>query len=115
MADNFQKECDSYVVNIAKKLIAIYNGEVDSEENEGEKMDLREYFYDYLDVDYIVNSSKEYQSARIWVTIGGPGVYIDTETASVKLTWGSNKAEAYLPYDVRDEIDDIFSEYYSIS
>ena len=81
-------------------------------ENEG---DLNSYFDDYLDVDYIVNCNKEYQAARIWVTVGGPGIYIDTEDAAVKLTWGSTKAEAYLGYNLRDAIDDIFREIYEIS
>lgn len=80
-----------------------------------EEGDLRSYFDDYLDVDYIVNSSKEYQSARIWVTVGGPGIYIDTEKGSVELTWGGTKASAYFSYNVRDAIDDIFSDIYSFS
>lgn len=85
---------------------------LDEFKNEG---DLNSYFDDYLDVDYIVNCNKEYQAARIWVTVGGPGIYIDTEDAAVKLTWGSTKAEAYLGYNLRDAIDDIFREIYEIS
>ena len=77
--------------------------------------DLRSYFDDYLDVDYIINSSKEYQSARIWVTVGGPGIWIDTEKSTVEISWGSTRKTAYLSYNVRDEIDEIFEEIYSIS
>lgn len=85
---------------------------IDDLKNEG---DLRSYFDDVLDIDYIVNSSKEYQSVRAWVTIGGPGVWIDTETATIELRWGSNSASAPISYNLRDEIDDIFREIYEIS
>lgn len=80
-----------------------------------EEGDLRSYFDDYLDVDYIVNSSKEYQSARIWVTVGGPGIWIDTDSSTVEISWGSTRKTAYLSYNVRDAIDDIFREIYEIS
>ena len=88
------------------------NEKIDELKDEG---DLRSYFDDYLDVDYIVNSNKEYQSARIWVTIGGPGIYIDTEKATVELRWGGTSTSAPISYNVRDEIDSIFEEYYDIS
>lgn len=78
-----------------------------------EEGDLRSYFDDYLDVDYIVNSSKEYQSARIWITLGGPGICVDTEKGCVHLTWGGTTADAYLSLNVRDEIDSIFEEIYN--
>lgn len=80
-----------------------------------EEGDLRSYFDDYLDVDYMVNSSKEYQSCRVWVTIGGPGICIDTSDAMVHLYWGSTTAEAPISYNVRDEIDGIFEEIYNYS
>ena len=80
-----------------------------------EEGDLNSYFDDYLDVDYIVNSSKEYQSARIWVTLGGPGIWIDTEKSTVELSWGSTRKSANLSYSVRDAIDEIFEEIYNIS
>lgn len=83
---------------------------IDEAKEEG---DLRSYFDDYLDVDYIVNSSKEYQSARIWITLGGPGICVDTERGCVHLTWGGTKTDAYISYDVRDAIDEIFSEIYN--
>lgn len=35
------------------------------------------------DVDYIINADHEYQAARIWLTIGGPNIVIDTERREV--------------------------------
>lgn len=81
---------------------------------EEEDHSIRDYLEDFLDVDYIVNSSKEYQSCRVWVTVGGPGICIDTEDAEVKLYWGGTHTTAPISYNVRDEIDDMFREYYDM-
>lgn len=117
MSQDFEKECQDTVDRIAKELQEIYEGKVPSENEDydEEQMTLREYFDDYLDVDYIVNSSKEYQSCRVWVTLGGPGICIDTSDAMVRLYWGSTTAEAPISYNVRDEIDGIFEEIYNYS
>lgn len=88
------------------------------EEKKGEleeEGDLRSYFDDYLDVNYIVNSSKEYESARIYVTLGGPAIWIDTDKSTVEISWGSTRKTAYLSYNVRDEIDEIFREIYDLA
>lgn len=38
---------------------------------------------DVTDVDYIINADHEYQAARLWLTIGGPNVVVDTERGEV--------------------------------
>jgi len=121
----FEKECQDTVDRIAKTLMNIYEGTASDEYYEGmtdEGYDdtnkgyygIRKYFDDPLDIDYICNSRKEYTSARVWITIGGPGIYVDTESAEVKLTWGTTKASAPISYNVRDMIDEIFKEYFDI-
>lgn len=104
--DDFQKECDETVKRIAEELESLYNG------NE-EGKNLQSYFDDYLDVDYVVNSRKEYRSASICIATGGPGIYIDTKDAMVKLYWGCTRSEAPFSYNVRNKIDSIFEEIYN--
>lgn len=74
---------------------------------------LSSYFDDYLDVNYVVDSKREYRSAIICIGWGGPNVYIDTEDAYVKLYWGNTQTKAPISYKVRDAIDSIFEEIYS--
>lgn len=114
MKKDFEQECQEMVDNIAKELLDIYNGEVESDDPEeyGEKKTLREYFDDCLDVNYLVSRDKEYKSAIVCITWGGPNIYVDTEDSYVKLYWGCTQAKAPLSYQVRDEIDSIFEEWY---
>lgn len=118
--DNFEDD-DAYdkAFEDYEKAVEEWEKEKESLEEKIDKLkeegDLRDYFDDYLDVDYIVNSAKEYESARIWVTVGGPGIWIDTEKSTVEISWGSTRKTAYLSYNVRDEIDDIFRDIYEIS
>lgn len=78
-----------------------------------EEKTLNDYFDDYLDLSYIVNESKEYESVRVWVTIGGPSIYVDTDKGAVILNWGGTHSEYYLSRKVSDAIDDIFEERYN--
>lgn len=89
--------------------------ELEEKIEELEENDFYNYITDYLDVDYIVNSSKEYQSARIWITIGGPNICIDTEDGAIKLYWGSTRSTAYITASTRDRIDEIFEEIFTNS
>jgi len=76
------------------------------------KGNLTEYFDDVLDCEYTVNNRKEYKSVKVWVTLGGPNVWIDTNTKTVELRWGCDSAFYGIPYDICNYIDEIFQEYY---
>lgn len=104
-------ENKKYCKDIAEELQAIYNGE--RLNDDGEQMTLYDYFSDVLDFEYTINSSKEYRSVKVWVTLGGPNVWIDTSDSYVRLAWGASQEEYPLSYYVRDEIDSIFEEYYN--
>lgn len=71
---------------------------------------LENYFSDCLDISYIVNGSREYESVRVWVTVGGPSIYVDTDESAVILNWGGTHAEWGITTSTRDAIDAYFSE-----
>ena len=104
-------ENQKYCKAIAEELKSIYNGEQVNED--GEQLTLYDYFSDVLDFEYTIDSGKEYKSVKIWVTLGGPNVWIDTSDSYVRLAWGTAREEYPLSYYVRDEIDSIFEEYYN--
>lgn len=81
--------------------------------DEAEENTLENYFSDCLDISYIVNGNREYESVRVWVTVGGPSIYVDTDESAVILNWGGTHAEWGIATSTRDAIDAHFSEIWS--
>ncbi|MBQ9917370.1 MAG: hypothetical protein IJO71_09265 [Microbacterium sp.] len=71
-----------------------------------------DYVSDALDTHYIVNADKTYRHARVFVTLGGPNVYVDTEERALFVTWGSGSARENLPETFCEAIDEYLSEYW---
>ena len=67
-----------------------------------------DYFDDFYDVDYIVGSDKKYKACRVLVAYGGPNIYIDTWEQEVQLSWWGEHAEAHIPDDLCEQIDEFF-------
>lgn len=71
-----------------------------------EQCSLWDYFQDYLDIDWILNSSKEYKACRILVAFGGPNIYIDTFSGYVELYWWNETARYKILSDTIDAVND---------
>lgn len=115
MKDN---ELRNYCDGIRADLEKLYNAEWTDEEreereNSGEACDLYEYLADALDIEYTVDSQGRYIASRIYVTLGGPNVWIDTREECVKGAWGSGREESYIGPEVSGAIDEIMEEYYN--
>lgn len=78
-----------------------------------ETTDLYKYFDDVLDFEYTVDSRKNYRSVKIWVTLGGPNIWIDTANTAVCGAWGTSRESFPLSASLCAEIDSIFEEYYN--
>lgn len=112
------KELKRMCENIREELEQLYNNEWSDEEREqreedGEPCDMGEYFNDCLDVEYTISSRGEYLGASVWVTIGGPSIWIDTRDNEIKGRWGSDAVDIRLPSEIANEIDNVFEEYYN--
>ena len=81
-------------------------------EDDVEPASLYDYFTDYLDVDYIVDSQKQFKAVRVMITCGGPNIYIDSYSGEVQLYWWSERATAVIPAVVCAEINAVFQEFY---
>ena len=88
------------------------NGEITDEET-GEELSLFDYFSDVLDFEFIINRDLSYSAVKVYVTLGGPTVWIDTYTGSVELRWANEKSSYYLLSDTIDAVNDYFEEYYN--
>lgn len=101
--------------DIAEELKRLYIAEPTDEEREeaeenGEAVDLYGYFYDVLDINYILDAQRELRGVRVAVALGGPNIWIDTVRGVVEGFWGTGHAEKWVPSEVCDAINDIFAE-----
>ena len=113
------KELKARVQSVANELKALYNADYTEEQRDelreiGEPCCLYEYFTDVLDFEYAISSKKDFLGVKVWVTLGGPNIWIDTRDGEVKGAWGRDRESAWLPREVCDEIDSIFEELYYI-
>lgn len=81
--------------------------------NDLEQLSIYDYMEDILDVDFTISRTKEYRSCSVCVGLGGPNIYIETDSSYVKLYWGNSRAEYPLSYSARDEIDNWAEEYFN--
>ena len=106
-----EKECREYAQRVAAEIEAIYNGTTEEENEDGEKMSLYDYVADALDFEVVLTSQKTVKSIRLYVTLGGPTCYVDTELHAVVCAWGVDRAEYALDWNACDELESIISEY----
>lgn len=106
-----EKECRAYAKRVAEEIEAIYNGTTEEENDDGEKMSLYDYVADALDFSAVVSSQKTIESIRLYVTLGGPTCYVDTEMHAVVCAWGGYREEYALDWDACDELENIIAEY----
>ena len=78
-----------------------------------EQLSIYDYLADVLDYEITIDSRLEYKSAKIWVTLGGPNVWIDTAEKAVKLAWGTDRAEYPVDLDTCEEIDEYMQDLYT--
>ena len=81
-------------------------------QDELEVATIGDYFNDFYNVDYIVDSNKKYKACRVLVAYGGPNIYIDTWNQEVQLEWWGEHAETYIPDDLCEQIDEFFKMLY---
>ena len=87
--------------------------EIEEMQENGEATSLYDYFNDVLDFEYTINRDKTYKAVKIWVTLGGPNICIDTNYNEIRGFWGSDRESAWLPSEIAEEIDSIFEELYN--
>lgn len=100
-------ECREYAKRIAKEAEAYYHGTTNED---GEEVDMYDYFADALDYEVILTSNRTVKAVRLYVTLGGPTCWIDTEEHAVVCYWGIETAEYPVDSDLCDELEDIVAE-----
>jgi len=71
-----------------------------------------DYIADALDVDWILNSDREFKGARLLVAFGGPNIWIDTVEQIVEGHWWGDSFTASYNRDAMD-IEGACAEWFS--
>lgn len=108
-------ELKEYCDRIREELNAIYEGTTEEKNDDGEQITLYDYFSDVLDYEYTIGSNGDFLGVRVYVTLGGPNVWIDTRNGVVAGAWGCDREEVWLPAEICEEIDNVFREYYEMT
>lgn len=82
----------------------------EAKENALDEASAFDFISDALDIEYIVNSQREVTDGRVYVTVGGPTAWIDTEKRALVVTWMSEPEVRNLPSSFIDPISDALSE-----
>ena len=99
---NTKEELRRRMQNIHHDLKLAFDGELKNED--GEPVDLWEYLADGLALDYRVRPDKNPTACRVWFTLGGPNIWVDTETDSIRGAWGSDREEVYISSELSNAI-----------
>jgi len=98
-----------HVLHIIKSL---ENGFPDELGQDDQPFSAFDYLQDALDIEYIVNSKREYLGARVLVAFGGPNIWINTRTKQVEGYWWRDSCVMSYENDAMD-LDSALSELYS--
>ena len=105
--NNMNNECRKYAKRIAEEVEAYYNGTANED---GEKVSLYDYFLEAFDYEVILTSTKTVKAIRLYVALGGPTCWIDTEEHAVICHWGAEKADCGIDWNLCDELEEIVAE-----
>ena len=96
-----------HVQSIARRI-----SEADFDLNDdGEELSAFDYLQGALDIEYIVNSKREYLGARVLVAFGGPNIWVNTRTGIVEGHWWGDSATASFTDSIG--LDEALSELYN--
>ena len=107
----YNNENFEYCKRVAAELEQYINGEILNDE--GEQASIYDYMEDILDFNIIIDSQMQYTACKVYVTLGGPAVWIDTYYGTVELRWANEQASYCLDLDIIDAINDYFEELYN--
>lgn len=101
-------ELQKHVQHIADQLT---NGFDDDLEGVDGEFNVYDYLESVLDVNWILNSDRSLRGAELLVAFGGPNIYVNTVTQTVKGYWGGDSATATFLDSV--DLDDAINTWFN--
>jgi hypothetical protein len=85
--EELRQQCES----IAKFLEQEEHGK----NEDGDDFTAWDYLQDVYDINYTINSQRDYLGARLLVAGGGPNIWVNTKSNCVEGYWGSDEVSVY--------------------
>lgn len=86
---------------------------LDSEEEPTDEMEYRglyDLINDALDIEVTCGLSGDYRGAKLYMTVGGPTIWVDTETGFVEGRWGVDSCSKWVDSDAIDALNEAIEE-----
>ena len=111
-------------IRIAEELEAHANGSaytdkngdvviLDSEEEPTDEMEYRglyDFINDALDIEVTCGLSGDYRGAKLYMTVGGPAIWIDTQSGFVEGRWATDSCSKWVDSDTIDALNEASEE-----
>lgn len=92
------------------------NGDIvifDSDEEPTDDMEYRglyDFINDALDIEVTCGLSGDYRGAKLYMTVGGTTIWVDTKTGFVEGRWGGDSCSKWVDSDAIDELNEAIEE-----
>lgn len=86
---------------------------IDSDDEPADEMEYRglyDFIEDALDVEITRGLSGDYRGAKLYMTVGGPTIWVDTQTGFVEGRWATDSCSKWVDSDAIDELNDAIEE-----
>ena len=100
--DNALKEQVLSIINDIQNGVVVTQQDIDDGYHDegqyeaGDTLSGFDYIKDLLDINYTLDSQRQYKGARILVAFGGPNIYIDTAKNTVEgYWWGESYTDSF--------------------
>lgn len=117
---NLKATCTS----IAEELEAHANGRaytdedgnvviLDSDDEPTDEMEYRglyDFINDAFDIEVTRGLAGDYRGAKLYMTVGGPAIWVDTQTGFVEGRWATDSCSKWVDSDAIDALDEAIEE-----
>lgn len=86
---------------------------LDSEDEPTDEMEYRglyDFINDALDIEVTCGLAGDYRGAKLYMTVGGPTIWVDTQTGFVEGRWATDTCSKWVDSDAIDELNDAIEE-----
>lgn len=89
--------------------VVILNSD-DEPTDEMEYRGLYDFINDALDIEVTCGISGDFRGAKLYVTVGGPTIWVDTQTGFVEGRWATNSCSKWVDSDAIDALNEAIEE-----
>ena len=109
IAEEIEAHANSRAYEDEDGNVVILDGD-DEPTDEMEYRGLYDFINDALDIEVTYGLSGDYRGAKLYMTVGGPTIWVDTQTGFVEGRWATDSCSKWVDSDAIDELNDAIEE-----